>query len=207
MGIKAKRRARKREEILKAGLKVFARKGFSAATMDDIATELEATKGLLYYHFKTKEEILTTILAENDLIPGIEAGMVAPPGVPLIEAVGLAVRGALALMDANRELVRFIHVQALLSSREAELVYSKILNRLYEAAARWLESFKQSGQVRADVNTRALGRFLVDAISNHFLQRQIFGSQPEPGYLDGMLEVLRRGVATERDGQASPAQS
>ncbi len=196
LGIRAKRNARQREEILKAGLTVFARKGFRGASMDDIALELEATKGLLYYHFKTKDEILNSILAENELISGIEAGMVAPQGLPLNEAVQLGVRRALALMDANRELVRFIHVQALLSSKEAEMVYTKVLNRLYEAATRWLESFKHAGQIRPDVNTRDLGRFLVDAISNHFLQRQIFGSEPEPGYLDGMLDVLRQGIAT-----------
>ena len=57
-GIRARRAERKRNEILQAGLKVFARKGFHAATMDDIALELEATKGLLYYHFRTKDDLL-----------------------------------------------------------------------------------------------------------------------------------------------------
>ena len=174
--------------------------------MDDIALELEATKGLLYYHFKTKEEILNSILAENPLVSGIAAGLVAPEGMSLSEAVQLGVRRALALLEANRELVRFIHVQALLSSKEAETVYTKILNRLYEGATRWLESFKQRGQIRPDVNTRDLGRFLVDAISNHFLQQQIFGLQPEPGYLDGMLDVLRQGIATGLE-RGAPGQS
>jgi AcrR family transcriptional regulator len=194
-GIAARRHARRREEILKAGLKVFAAKGFQGASMDDIALELEATKGLLYGHFKTKEEILNSILAENALVSGIESAMVAPEGVSLTEAVRLGVGRALALMDANLELMRFIHVQALLSSKEAEKVYSKFLNRLYEAAARWLESFKQRGQVRTDVDTQGLGRFMVDAVTNHFFQQQIFGSPPEPGYLDGILSVLREGVA------------
>ena len=174
--------------------------------MDDIALELEATKGLLYYHFKTKDQILNTILAENDLISGIEAALVVPEGLPLIDAVRLAVRGGLALLDANRELVRFLHVQALLSSKEAEIVYTKVLNRLYEVAARWLENFKRTGQVRPDADTRALGRFMVDAISHHFLVGQIFGLQPEPGYLDGMLDVLRRGIETEQVEKGSPKQ-
>ena len=38
--------------------------------MDDIALELEATKGLLYYHFKTKEDLLREILARNELTAG-----------------------------------------------------------------------------------------------------------------------------------------
>ncbi len=206
LGIRAKRSARQREEILKAGLTVFAIKGFQGASMDDIALELEATKGLLYYHFKTKEEILNSILADNPLVSGIAASMVAPEGVSLTEVVRLGVQRALALMDENRELMRFIHVQALLSSKEAETVYTKFLSRLYEGAARWLESLQQRGQIRTDVDTRGLGRFIVDAISNHFLQREIFGSQLEPGYLDGILGVLREGIATGVE-RGTPRQS
>src|SRR5437868_1917750 len=51
--VRARRAERTREQILRAGLKVFSEKGFQGATMDDIALELEATKGLIYYHFKT----------------------------------------------------------------------------------------------------------------------------------------------------------
>lgn len=206
LGMRAKRSARQRAEILKAGLTVFARKGFQGTSMDDIALELQATKGLLYYHFKTKEEILNSILADNPLVSGITAGMVAPEGVSLTEAVRMGVQRGLTLMDENRELMRFVHVQALLSSKQAETVYAKFLNRLYEGAARWLESLKQRGQIRSDVDTRGLGRFIVDAISNHFLQREMFGSQLEAGYLDGILGVLREGIATEVE-RGAPKQS
>src|SRR5208282_259713 len=108
-GLRDQRRARKREEILKAGLKVFAEKGYRGATMDDIATELEATKGLLYYHFETKEQILNAILAETQLIAGIEAGLTMPHGMPLAEALQQAVKRSVELMESNGELVRFLH--------------------------------------------------------------------------------------------------
>src|SRR2546428_13668586 len=118
LNIRERRAERKREEILRAGLKVFAAKGFRAATMDDIALELEATKGLLYYHFKTKEEILEAILSENDLIEGIERGFAALPAMPLRQGLRQAIAGSLALMESNRELVRFLQVQALLSTAQ-----------------------------------------------------------------------------------------
>ncbi len=130
--LRDRRRAQKREEILKAGLKVFAEKGYRGATMDDIALELQATKGLLYYHFETKEQILNAILAETQLIAGIEAGLTIPQGVPLADALRQVVNRSLDLMEANGELVRFLHVQALLSGSEAELVYIQVLERLYD---------------------------------------------------------------------------
>jgi len=189
-----------REEILRAGLKVFAEKGYRGATMNDIATELEATKGLLYYHFKTKEEILNAILGENQFIAGIEAGMVAPQGAPLAEALRMSVCGALAVMESNGELVRFLHVQALLSGKEAEFVYTKVLDRLYEGAARWIEAFKATGEVRADLDGRTWGQLLVDFTTSYFLLKQIFGehAQPPREYVDGVLRILLDGIAADK---------
>jgi hypothetical protein len=94
-------------------------------------------------------------------------------------------------------LVRFLHVQALLSTRQAEFVYTKVLDRFYERAARWIEAFKGTGEVKADVDAQAWGRLLVDFITNHFLQRQIFGerAQTGPDHVDSVLRILLEGVA------------
>ena len=48
--------------ILEAALRVFARSGVSAATLDDIATEANVSRGTLCWHFHCKEELLTGIL-------------------------------------------------------------------------------------------------------------------------------------------------
>ena len=92
--IRARRAERTREQILQAGLKVFSAKGFEGATMDDIALELEATKGLLYYHFKTKEEILSAILKNSPVIAALESTLSTVEYKPFAEAVRTATEGA-----------------------------------------------------------------------------------------------------------------
>lgn len=47
--------------IVSAAAELFARKGFGATSLDDIAERLGATKGALYYHIKNKEDILRHI--------------------------------------------------------------------------------------------------------------------------------------------------
>lgn len=47
----------RREEILVAAAKVFACKGYAAATMEHVAAECGVTKGVLYYHFPSKEAL------------------------------------------------------------------------------------------------------------------------------------------------------
>ena len=51
-----------RQVILEAALRVFARSGVSAATLDDIAAEAHVSRGALTWHFHSKEELLTGII-------------------------------------------------------------------------------------------------------------------------------------------------
>ena len=68
MGIKERKRRDKearKNSILMAAKRVFFEKGFHAATMDKIAEVAELSKGSLYLHFKSKEELYVSILAEG----------------------------------------------------------------------------------------------------------------------------------------------
>lgn len=63
----------KRAAIIMSAAKAFGRKGFHAATIEDITNELKMTKGSLYYYFSTKEELLfeTHILSLEKVLRGI----------------------------------------------------------------------------------------------------------------------------------------
>lgn len=50
-----------KEKILKAAGEVFAQKGFDAATMQDIMEKCSLSKGAIYHHFKSKEEIMQAL--------------------------------------------------------------------------------------------------------------------------------------------------
>lgn len=54
----AARSTGRRVEILRAAALVFRRRGFSGASVEEIARHLQMTKGNLYYYFRDKEEIL-----------------------------------------------------------------------------------------------------------------------------------------------------
>ena len=51
--------------ILNTAKDLFTEKGFSSVTMDDIATAIEFSKGTIYTHFKSKEEIYAVILLDH----------------------------------------------------------------------------------------------------------------------------------------------
>jgi TetR/AcrR family transcriptional regulator, fatty acid metabolism regulator protein len=55
----------KRSLILDAAVRVFARSGYHASRVADIAEEAGVAHGLLYHYFPSKEEVLATIFREN----------------------------------------------------------------------------------------------------------------------------------------------
>jgi len=62
---RTRRSARTRERILAAATEVFARRGFHGARVADIAEAAGIAYGLVYHHFRNKDEILAAIFSER----------------------------------------------------------------------------------------------------------------------------------------------
>lgn len=54
-----------RRKLVKAGMRVFARDGFDAARIEDIAAEAGHTRGAFYANFKTKEDLFFALLEQE----------------------------------------------------------------------------------------------------------------------------------------------
>jgi AcrR family transcriptional regulator len=71
-----------RDELLDAAVRVFARKGYGDAGVDEIAAEAGYSKGAIYWHFSGKEDLLAALLEERIDAPmreQIELLASAPP--------------------------------------------------------------------------------------------------------------------------------
>lgn len=60
--VRRMRRAERREQILQAATRAFARAGYSATSLDDIAGEAEITRVILYRHFESKNDMYRAVL-------------------------------------------------------------------------------------------------------------------------------------------------
>ncbi len=56
-------RAEPRQEILRAAARLFQQQGYDATSMNDVAAALKLSKGGLYHHFQSKDEILFHIMS------------------------------------------------------------------------------------------------------------------------------------------------
>jgi TetR/AcrR family transcriptional regulator, cholesterol catabolism regulator len=95
-----------RQEILRTAARLFQQRGYDATSMNDVAAALKLSKGGLYHHFQSKDEILFEIMTHAMEIT--EERVLAP------------VRGIADPEERLRTLIR-LHVELVLSPRDREI--------------------------------------------------------------------------------------
>ena len=54
----------RRAEIMDAAMQLFIEQGYTNTTTQDIVDKVNISRGLLYYHFKNKEDILYCLVEQ-----------------------------------------------------------------------------------------------------------------------------------------------
>jgi AcrR family transcriptional regulator len=97
----------RREQILKAALKVFAVRGFAATKVGDIAAEAHLSHGLVYHYFKSKEEIFFELVAIAVKTSGDALLMVDALPLPPIEKVRQTAKYIMSGIEMGQETSYF----------------------------------------------------------------------------------------------------
>jgi AcrR family transcriptional regulator len=113
-----------RQRILDIARELFARQGFTGTSIADIAGELGTTTAALYYHFRSKADILNALLAEpmvayTRIIETLESGH--PSAEDLLGAfIDLTVdsRELAAIIDRDPAVLAMIDEQLSRTSEE-----------------------------------------------------------------------------------------
>ena len=119
----------RRNEILDVAEKLFVEKGFDAASTNDILAVIGIARGTLYYHFKSKEEILDAIIERIvDRTVGKAKDIASDKSIPTLKRLTMALM-ALNLDDGKSSFViDEIHKpqNALMHQKSQEMISLKI---------------------------------------------------------------------------------
>ena len=97
----------RREQILKAALKVFALRGFAATKISDIAKEAGLSHGLVYHYFASKEEIFFELVHTAVYHSGQSLLMVDELPLPPIEKVRQTAKYIMGGIEMGQETSYF----------------------------------------------------------------------------------------------------
>ena len=137
----------RRRELLNAAVRVFARKGFHASRVGDIAEEASVAHGLLYHYFRSKDEVLETIFREAWEALAAETDRIESSDIPFREQLHRFARIYLGSWLITPELiavlVREIARSPAVGSRIDEV------RRIFLSLERIIAAAQERGEVRA----------------------------------------------------------
>jgi AcrR family transcriptional regulator len=101
-------RAARREDLLAAAVKVFARKGYAASRIEDVAQEAGIAKGSVYLYFESRESLLAAAF-EGLGARSAQILREAMTGTePAVERLAGIIRGIMHYLSRERELSRVL---------------------------------------------------------------------------------------------------
>jgi len=137
--------------IVAAAAVLFARAGFGATSLDDIAVAMGVTKGALYYHVKNKEEILRLIFLTVLVVSEEPLQRIVESQLPPAQKLGRAIAHHTAVAaDRSPAMIVFYREQVHLTgpfAREITLRKKKY-ERYFEQI---IEEGSQSGTFKSDL--------------------------------------------------------
>jgi TetR/AcrR family transcriptional regulator, transcriptional repressor of aconitase len=145
---------RRRDEIIAAALRCFAREGFHRTTMQDIVAESGLSPGALYRYFAAKEELIAAIAARHHAVELALLRDAAERG-DVREALGDLVRAFLArLSDPAEQEWRRVTVQLWGEALRSPRVMRVVREGLDEPLAALAKLLRRIPGVDADATAR-----------------------------------------------------
>ena len=143
--------ADKRRLILDAAIRVFARQGFHATRVSDIADEAGVAYGLVYHYFSSKDEVLNELFIErwSLLLAAIEEA--DKTGADPRQKLGAVARFIFDSYRHDPELMKVIIVEVTRAANSFGKTHLEEIRRAYESIAKIVADGQASGAFRGDV--------------------------------------------------------
>jgi TetR/AcrR family fatty acid metabolism transcriptional regulator len=170
--------ADKRERILRAAIKVFARKGFYATRVSEIAKAAGVADGTIYLYFESKDDVLVSIFEDRitKLLEVLRAEILA--GKDVDDRLQRIVQLQLGLLEGQRDLAEVITVNLRQSSRLLKQYATPLFVQYLDLLAGVIAEGQREGSLRKDAHPRILARALWGALDGVALTWALGGAEP-----------------------------
>jgi AcrR family transcriptional regulator len=192
-----------RERLFRAAIQLFARKGYSETTVEDITNAADVGKGTFFNYFPSKEHILASFGKMQ--IAKVQIAADAAPQTPLsiqmfLQNLALDVTSEPA---RNPAVVRAL-LQANLSSEPVRETMRDIHSKATALLGRIIEVGQQRGEVRKDMAATDIAQVLRQSLLGAMLIWSLYGDGSLENRIENVFKILWNGLAAQADAAAPP---
>jgi AcrR family transcriptional regulator len=167
----------KRRQILDAAVRAFARKGYHACRVGEIAQEAGVAYGLVYHYFGSKEELLETIFRETWTQMIARVREVQQEGGPADEQIRKVTALLLRTWRRDPDLVRVLVREVTRSPEQLQQQIDEI-GHAYEALQGIIVQGQETGELRDDLDPKVAATVFYGALEE-VLTGWVMGQLPD----------------------------
>ncbi len=158
----------KRERILAAAERVFARRGFFAARVSEIAKDAGVADGTIYLYFKNKDDLLISLFESRmkQVNEVLRVAIAAVPDAPPLDQLRAFIRAYLRLVHDEPAAAEVLTIEL----RQSSKFMKEYENPQFADFLRMLGGILAAGQQRGEIDA---------TIPSHVAARMIFGMLDE----------------------------
>lgn len=192
-GAKSPKNPKKGAAIVKAAEHIFARKGFQAATVADIAKKARVSEATIYEYFSSKEELLFAIPAETikqyqeknrEILPYIQGAA---------NKLRFLIHRHLALYDKNPD---YATVVMLILKGNPNFLKTESYKIVQYSAQNYIEVIEEgmkNNEFRSDIEPHLIRAMIWGTIEHLVTRRSLLG---KPGHLTSLTESIFNTIFT-----------
>ncbi|HAP42855.1 MAG: hypothetical protein A2087_00120 [Spirochaetes bacterium GWD1_61_31] len=140
-----------KQRILEAAARIFAEKGFDGARVDEIAKAAQVNKALIYYYFKSKDEILEVLCHETleHLFAFMAAEQFAKADLSNLPELKAILGQYLDALEEHEQVIRVLLMESLKAAPDRSLVFGLIketMTRMFASGVATNLSMEQAAQ-------------------------------------------------------------
>jgi len=187
-----------KNRILDAALDVFSNKGYHDATVDDIVSQSDTSKGSVYFHFPNKQTLFLALVDKfADLLERRVTEAIAEQDRG-IERVRAALITCLDTFSSYRRLAKIMLVQAVGLGTIFEDKRIEVADRFAMLIKVNLDELVANGEIQP-VNTLIVAQIWTGSIYEMVI-RWIYLGQPTPDeILETLIPLLLRSIGYHED--------
>ena len=178
-----------RQQILDASLRLFSERGFARTTVRDIARQAGITDAAIYYHFESKRDLLDALVEERGFLNNLENLARLQPDAPLQETLHWTARGAIHIMDENRDFLRLIIMEGLGGDEAALEQYDRLIGLWERALTAVLTRYRDKGELPGN-SPETVARHIIYTILMAFQESLLGRHLPPIGSDEARREAL-----------------
>lgn len=196
---------KKKKEILESALYCFAKKGFQAATIDDIVAHSKISKGAIYNYFKSKEEIYLELINEETTLINRQL----TEKIATFRTSFEKIQFLFDLYITNNPISRFdsivVHYEFRLFALRDERLKKLLIERsnafFVEFLSSILEEGKANGEFKSDVDSTVIANLFWAMIDGATIQ--VLGNRefPYKQVMDKIKLLLMDSILSEERNQ------